>query len=168
MLRQLIRKFRAGTPVNRVSNVRDHNRMASFINSIRGIGCRVIVKPNGDNLDALVVVDGKSTDVVPPDGEWPFGAAPVPTDPSPYTTIGGTTEGDEAAATNTWTYGDESAGEKIGCRLYVQTRQAYFHAGDKKWYAYVRLIKISKDGLIYSVGSETRVEIDAPVAHSTL
>jgi hypothetical protein len=43
------------------------------------------------------------------------------------------------------------------------TRVAYYHAGHKKVYGYVRLVKFDKYGRLYSVGAETRVEIDATV-----
>jgi hypothetical protein len=93
----------------------------------------------------------------------------VPTDPDPYTTIGGITEGSEAADDTTWTYGDEDdEGVKLGLHLYVQTRQAFFNASDHKWYAYVRLMTFSDSGLLYSVSAETRVEIEDPISHALL
>lgn len=171
MFRALIRKFKRGTPVNVVSNVQDHNRIGSFINSIRGMGCRVIVKAQGDNLDAMVVVDGKSTDVVPPDGSWPFGDV-TPVDPDPYTTIGSATEGSESASTDTWTYGDtavvDGVAKKKGVHLHIQTRQGFFNEGDHKWYAYDLVLKFSSKGLLYSIGVETRLVIDEPVNHADL
>ena len=79
-------------------------------------------------------------------------------DPATYDTIGGTTEGNEAADDGDWT-----AGGANGLWLYAQTRHAYYHGGDKKWYAYVRKIVVDASGRIYSVGGETRVEIETPV-----
>jgi len=90
------------------------------------------------------------------------GADPPAADPAYYTTIGDATEGSEAAETTTWTYGDKDGSDNVkGLRFYAMTRAAYYHAGDKTVYGYVRLIKVDKNGKIYSVGAETRVEIDA-------
>ena len=86
-------------------------------------------------------------------------AADAAVNPATYDTIGGTTEGNEAAETSTWT-----AGGANGLRFYVQSRQAYFNAGDAKWYAYVRLLTLDRKGRLYSLGAETRIEIDVPVA----
>jgi hypothetical protein len=87
--------------------------------------------------------------------------APAPSgsaeNPETYDTIGGTTEGNEGEQTDTWTAGDTK-----GLWLYVQTRQGYYHGGDKKWYAYVRKLVFDLNGGLYSVSAETRVEIDAP------
>jgi hypothetical protein len=165
-----IRSFRPGAPVNKVANTRDHNRIANILNDLQGVNCRVVKPLDKEGLGWRIVVD-KSSDIEPPDGKSPFspGGGGVPADPDPYTTIGGTTEGSEAADSTTWTYGDvDGGGVKKGLRLYVQTRQAYFHAGDHKWYAYVRLMKFSAGGLLYSVGAETRVEIEDPVNHADL
>jgi hypothetical protein len=131
------------------------------------MGCRVIKDTTKEGHGWRIVVDGTGTDIPFPDGTNPF--SKPPTDPTVYTTIGDTTEGTEAADTDTWTYGDvDGSGNKKGLRLYIQTRQAYFHAGDHKWYAYVRLLTFATSGLLYSVGAETRVEIESPVGHSTL
>jgi hypothetical protein len=87
------------------------------------------------------------------------GAGSPPTeDPSSYNTIGDATEGNEGEETTTHTYD----GTK-GLYFYAMTRVAYYHAGHKKVYGYVRLVKFDKYGRLYSVGAETRVEIDATV-----
>jgi hypothetical protein len=84
-------------------------------------------------------------------------------DPAYYTTIGGNTEGSEAAETTTWTIGDvDGSSNKKGCWFWVQSRQAYYHAGDQKWYAYARKCVIDTNGLLYSVSAETRIEIEVP------
>lgn len=84
-------------------------------------------------------------------------------DPAQYTTIGGTTEGNEAAETTTWTVGDvDGSGNKKGCWFYIQTRKGYFDAGDMKLYAYVRKVTIDATGKVYSVGAETRVTLEIP------
>jgi hypothetical protein len=40
------------------------------------------------------------------------------------------------------------------------SRKAYFHGGDKKLYGYVRECLFDVYGRLYSVGVETRVELD--------
>jgi hypothetical protein len=86
------------------------------------------------------------------------GAGDPPTeDPSSYNTIGGTTEGAEAANSATHTYD----GTK-GLYLYAVTRVGYFESGDQTLYGYVRLLKFDKYGRLYSVGAETRFTIDVP------
>jgi len=163
----ILRLFKPGAPVNQVANVKDHNFLANVINDLQGVGCRVVKPTQHGGKGFRIVVDGTS-DIVPPDGRYPFGDS-VPKDPDPYTTIGDTTEGSEAAESTTWTYGDvDGEGKKKGLRLYIQTRQAYFHAGDHKWYAYVRLLKFSSKGLLYSVSGETRIEVEDPVNHADL
>ncbi len=89
---------------------------------------------------------------------------PPPTDPATYVTIGSAAEGNEAAETTTWNYGtDGEGGDGKGIWFYAQSRSAYYHAGDKKVYGYVRKIKVDTYGRIYEIGAETRFEIDATV-----
>lgn len=76
-------------------------------------------------------------------------------------TLGGNTEGSEAAASDTWTTGATN-----GLAVWKVCRVGYFHAGDKKLYAYVRLFTYDKNGQLYSVSAETRVEVDAAVAET--
>jgi hypothetical protein len=45
-------------------------------------------------------------------------------------------------------------------RLYAMTRVAYYHAGDKKLYGYVRAVTFDAWGHLQEIGAETRVEID--------
>ena len=47
--------------------------------------------------------------------------------------------------------------------MWIQTRQIFNHSGDKKWYAFLRKFTYDKNGRLYSVSAETRIEIDAPV-----
>ena len=49
-------------------------------------------------------------------------------------------------------------------RAYAMTRVAYYHAGDKKLYGYVRALTFDQYGHLQRVGAETRVEIDATEA----
>jgi hypothetical protein len=48
--------------------------------------------------------------------------------------------------------------------LWVLSRVGFFHAGDKKLYAYVRKLTVDEKGHVYSIGAETRIEVDAAVA----
>jgi hypothetical protein len=85
--------------------------------------------------------------------------------PTYYKTLGSNTEGDEAAATDTWAVGDVDAStppNPLGLWLWIQTRPGYYHAGDKKLYGYFRKLVVSTGGGFVSVSAETRVEIEAP------
>jgi hypothetical protein len=74
-------------------------------------------------------------------------------------TLGSAALGSEAAATGT----DWVAGGANGLRLWIETRQRYYSAGTRQWYAYARAIVISSNGAIYSVsGNETRFTIEIP------
>ena len=85
-----------------------------------------------------------------------------PEDPgAAVVTIGDTTEGAEAAEGTTWTYAGVN-----GLKLYAMTRVAYYDAGDKILYGYVRLLTFDKYGRLYSTGAETRVSIDVTVPES--
>jgi hypothetical protein len=46
--------------------------------------------------------------------------------------------------------------------LWVQTRSAYFHAGDEKLYGYRQKWSFDACGLLIAVSGETRYEIDVP------
>jgi hypothetical protein len=103
----------------------------------------------------------------PADYEWtPVAYTPEPpTDPAHYTTLGANTKGNEAADTATWTAGDvDGSSNPLGLRFWVQSRQAYYHDGDKKWYAYARQLRYTPNGRLYSISVETRIEIHAPVS----
>lgn len=92
-------------------------------------------------------------------------ADPAHSDPAEYITIGSAAEGNEAAETTDWNAtSDGVGGDKKGCWFYAMTRVGYWHLGDHKLYGYVRKIKVDQFGRIYDIGTETRVEIDAPVA----
>jgi len=71
-------------------------------------------------------------------------------------TIGSAGEGSEAAEGTTYD-GTSSAN---GLAFYVQGRTAYYHAGDEKFYGYVRKITFDARGHLQSVGAETRITID--------
>jgi len=74
-------------------------------------------------------------------------------------TLGTNTEGNEAADATTWTYAGTNGLEEWYC-----SRIGYFHAGDAKLYMYLRKRTYDKNGQLYSVSAETRVEVDAPEA----
>jgi hypothetical protein len=67
-------------------------------------------------------------------------------------------EGTEAADAAAEDVGDEADAKPI--RLYAMTRVAYYHAGDKKLYGYVRAMTFDAWGHLQEIGAETRVEID--------
>jgi hypothetical protein len=75
------------------------------------------------------------------------------------TELGDTDEGSEAADTTSWSR--ETDGTPL--TLQIMTRVAYFHAGDKKLYGYIREYKYDAAGLLLSVSGETRIELDPPV-----
>lgn len=81
----------------------------------------------------------------------PFGLKTSPT------TISSAAEGSESASSTTW----DRDTDKTPLDLWVQTRTAYFHAGDKKLYGYFRKLSYDSTGRLYAVSAETRVEIDA-------
>ena len=90
------------------------------------------------------------------------GGVSEPEDPgAAVVTIGSAAEGSEAAETTTWTYAGTN-----GLKLYAMTRTAYYHAGDKILYGYVRLLTFDKYGRLYSAGAETRVSVDVTVLES--
>ena len=73
-------------------------------------------------------------------------------------TIGSAAEGSETAEASTWT-----AGGANGLAVYQMTRVAYYDAGNETLYGYIRLFTYNRFGGLYSVGAETRIEIDVPV-----
>lgn len=73
------------------------------------------------------------------------------------TTIGGNSEGTEAAESSTFTATGSNA-----CTVWITSRVGYFHAGGKKLYGYARSLTFDKHGRLYAVSGETRYEIDAP------
>lgn len=74
-------------------------------------------------------------------------------------TIGGDTEGSEAAETTTW---DRDADEQP-LTIHMVTRVAFYDAGDQKLYGYIRTFCYDDMGLLRSVSGEVRVSIDVPV-----
>jgi hypothetical protein len=84
----------------------------------------------------------------------------TPDNPSTYNTLGAAAEGDEAADSTTALAGDSGK----GIVAYVLSRIGYFESGDEKLYMYVRPVTIDACGHIYSIGAETRIEVDAPEA----
>lgn len=77
-------------------------------------------------------------------------------------TVGAATEGSETAETTSFTVGTNSK----GLALWICSRVVYNESGDKKLYGYARKLTVDKNGKIYSIGAETRYEIDAAVAES--
>lgn len=67
-------------------------------------------------------------------------------------------EGNEAADAVAADVGGEA--DTKPTRLYCMTRVAYYHAGDKKLYGYVRALTFDAWGHLTEIGAETRVEID--------
>lgn len=80
----------------------------------------------------------------------------IPRAPTSPTTLGAAAEGSEAAVTDTWTTDGIT-----GLEVYVICRVVYNHAGDKKLYSYARKLTYDIYGRLYSVGGETRIEVDA-------
>lgn len=102
--------------------------------------------------------DGKVLTVVTGEAAWEESGLPALTDPDPFDTIGSNAKGAEAADATAWTSGGAN-----GLRLWVQTRQAYYHDGNKIWYAYARQLRYTPAGQLYSVSAETRIAIETPV-----
>jgi hypothetical protein len=71
--------------------------------------------------------------------------------------VGDTDEGSETADATTWTRGDGPL------ELSIMTRVAYYDAGDKKLYGYIRTLKVDALGVWWHASGETRVEVDVPV-----
>lgn len=127
----------------------DVRELRAFLNGLRATvqALATVVNNSRQRYSSAVVIGGGDT----------------ATDPAYYTTIGGTTEGNEAADSTDWTVGDvDGSSNPLGCWFYVQSRKSYFDAGDMKLYAYVRKVKIDATGKIYEVGAETRVTIEIP------
>lgn len=74
-------------------------------------------------------------------------------------TIGSAAEGSESAESTVW---NRTTTPFKAVDLWIQSRTAYFHAGDKKLYGYFRKLSFDTDGRLYAISAETRVEIDAP------
>jgi hypothetical protein len=97
-------------------------------------------------------------------GRWEGGDAAVSaaTDPgAAVVTIGANAEGDEDELTDTWT-----AGTTNGLKEWYVARIVYKHTGDKKLYAFLRYRIFDRNGMLYYVSAETRVEVDAAEAES--
>ena len=160
-------KLKPGDSVHKVASVKQNRRIRRILNDLQGIGCRVVKDTSKEGHGWRIIVDGQGGDIPFPDGEGPSPCEP--TDPKFYKTLGTDTKGDEAAETDTWTYGDvDGNGEQLGLRYWVQVRQSYYSAGDHKWYAYARIHTFSTNGMLFYVGPATRIEVEAPVGHSTL
>jgi hypothetical protein len=84
-----------------------------------------------------------------------FAALPFGEATTDIVAVGDTDEGSEAADTTEWARGDGPL------TLQIMTRVAYFHAGDKKLYGYIREYKWDAIGMLLSVSGETRIELDA-------
>lgn len=154
-------------PLRKTANTKRVRRLCRIVEDLQGMGCSIRKDTSKEGHGWVIVVDGESTDLPFPDGRNPF--ASPPTTPSVYTTLGTNDEGNEAAETDTWTYGDvDGSGNKKGLWYWVQVRQAYYHAGDAKWYAYARKHVFTTTGQLYSVSAATRIEVEAPIGHSTL
>ena len=154
-------------PVRKTANTKRVRRLCRILEDLQGMGCAVRKDTSQEGHGWVIVVDGESTDLPFPDGLNPF--SPAPTTPTVYTTLGTNTKGDEAAETDTWTYGDvDGSGNKKGLWFWVQVRQAYYEAGDKKWYAYARKLIFSTTGQLYSVSAATRIEVTAMINHADI
>ena len=105
-------------------------------------------------------VDGNNEyDQLEWDGTDTWRVCEAPHDPAAaIDTVGSAAEGNEAAESTTKTFSGTN-----GLAFYVQSRTAYYHGGDKKLYGYFRLLTFDGFGRLYSVGAETRVEVDATV-----
>jgi hypothetical protein len=89
--------------------------------------------------------------------EVPIGGAA--TNPGTFTTLGAAALGTEAAAAAA----DWTAGGANGLALWVETRQRYYYAGTRTWYAYARKLVFDSTGKLYSVsGTESRFVIEVP------
>jgi hypothetical protein len=75
------------------------------------------------------------------------------------TTLGAASLGAEGAAAAA----DWVAGGANGLAFWVETRQRYYSAGARTWYAYARKLTFDSTGNLYSVsGNETRFVIEVP------
>ncbi len=87
--RYLKSDFAPETPLRKIANARQQNLIASFIDEIEGIGCRVTKQLIGDRIKCLIVVDGGS-DIMPDDTVGFLASAPGrtfavdATDPAAY------------------------------------------------------------------------------------
>lgn len=68
-------------------------------------------------------------------------------------------EGEETPDTTSYAVGEMSK----PIRIYAMTRVGYYHAGDQKFYGYVRALTLDQWGHWNFVSGETRVEVDVPV-----
>lgn len=88
----------------------------------------------------------------------PFGAGGgFGTHSSPATV--GTTAETEAAQTDTWD--QTSQGANDGVNVVCLARIAYDNTSARKLYGFYRNLKFDSNGLLYEIGAESRVEIDA-------
>lgn len=81
------------------------------------------------------------------------------TNPATLTTLGSNALGAEGSSSAT----DWTAGGANGLDLWVETRQRYYYAGTRTWYAYARKLRFDSTGKLYSVsGTETRITVEVP------
>jgi hypothetical protein len=81
------------------------------------------------------------------------------TNPATLATLGSNALGAEGASSAT----DWTAGGANGLDLWVETRQRYYYAGTRTWYAYARKLRFDSTGKLYSVsGTETRITVEVP------
>lgn len=73
-------------------------------------------------------------------------------------TVSSAAEGSEAAESTTWTRDTT----RTPVDVWIQTRTAFYHAGDEKLYGYFRKFSYDSLGHLYAISAETRVEIDVP------
>jgi len=83
----------------------------------------------------------------------------VPTESASVTTLGSNAEGTETALTDTF-----AASGDPGLDLWIVSRVVYNHAGDKVLYAMMRKMRFTNRGQLFSVGGETRVNVDDAVS----
>ena len=108
-------------------------------------------------------LEDRETHFLRGDGQWaePDGVADetVPGNPGNGTTLGSAAEGTEAALSTTWV-----ANASTPLDMWVVSRVVYNHAGNRVLYKMMRRMRFTQFGRLYSVGAETRVDVDAAVS----
>lgn len=90
---------------------------------------------------------------------------PTPTAPVYEREIDDTTTADIALD---WTAGDVNGGGQLLGLSYTFHTLPEYDESDHKWYSYVRTMTITAKGTVQKLTTATKVEVHAPVGHSTL